>query len=379
MEKLVKEPIRIAQIIGRTLNGGVENYVLNYYLSIDKSKFQFDFFIEHESLIINRQLIEKLGGKIFIIPSIKNIFSYNSKLKSIFKQNKYSIVQANNNSLSVISLRIAKKCNIPIRIANSLSTSNKNEFVRNIVKNILKKFSKRYATHYFACSNLAGQWLFGKNIIYNKNYYLVHNAVDIKKFIYSENKRIELKKKHNLENRFVVGTIGRLENQKNHKYLLDIFSYLHKNDSRYFLIIIGDGKLYGDLISKAKSLNINEDMLILTSKDVGVRGTAALYYNLFDIFVLTSLYEGLPTVGIEAQINGLPCLFASTITDETKVNDNVQFLDINEDDIPQWVDEITCNIKKRCVRSDNLLSFDISNEVIALENLYSMLLRGTKK
>lgn len=379
MEKLVKEPIRIAQIIGRTLNGGVENYVLNYYLSIDKSKYQFDFFIENESLIINRKLIENLGGKVFIIPSIKNIFSYNSKLKSIFKQNKYSIVQANNNSLSAISLCIAKKCNIPIRIANSLSTSNKNEVLRNIVKNILKKFSKKYSTHYFACSNLAGQWLFGKNIIYNKNYYLVRNVVDLKKFIYSENKRIELKQKHNLENRLVVGTIGRLENQKNHKYLLDIFSSLRKNDSRYFLIIIGDGKLYDDLISKAKSLNIDKDMLILTSKDVGVRGTAATYYNLFDIFVLTSLYEGLPTVGIEAQINGLPCLFASTITDETKVNENVKFLDINDDNISQWVDEIVCNIKKRCEKNNNILSFDVSNGVIVLENLYSMFLRGIEK
>lgn len=376
METIEKKPIRIAQIIGRTLNGGVENYVLNYYLALNRNKYQFDFYIEKESLIINKKDIEKYGGRVFIIPSIKKYFSYEKTLSKLFRENKYKIVQANNNSLSAITLRIAKKSGVQIRIANSLSTSNKNEFLRNFIKNILRKMSKKYATHYFACSNLAGEWLFGDNILSNKKYFLVHNAVNTERFIFSDEKRNDLKRKYSLENRIVVGTIGRLEKQKNHLYLIDIFNSLLKKDNRYFLIIIGDGNLYDEIIKKAQNYGIEKNLLVLTSKEVGVRGAAASYYNLFDIFVLPSLYEGLPTVGIEAQINGLPCLFSSTVTRETKVNSNVKFIDLNEytDD---WVNNIIEFSGTRLLNSNDVITnFDINKQAIHLEELYDKFLGG---
>lgn len=375
MEKNDKGLIRIAQIIGRTLNGGVENYVLNYYLAINRNKYQFDFYIEKESLIINKANIEKYGGRVFIVPSIKKYFSYKKTLRQLFDANKYKIVQANNNSLSAITLRIAEKCGVPIRIANSLSTSNKNEFVRNTVKNILRKKSKKYATHFFACSNLAGEWLFGSNILTNKNYYLVHNAVSTERFIFSNSIRNELRKKYSLENRIIVGTIGRLEKQKNQLYLVDIFNNLLKKDTRYFLIIIGDGNLYNEIIQKTKKYGIEKSVLVLTSNEVGVRGTAANYYNLFDVFILPSLYEGLPTVGIEAQINGLPCLFSSTITREVQINSNVKFIDLNEF-TDEWVNNIIEFSKSRIFNNNILFDFDINRQAENLEKLYDSFLGG---
>ena len=113
--------IRIAQIIGRTANGGVENMITNYYRHIDRDVIQFDFFVESPSRIIDVSLIESMGGRVFLIPSIKHPLKYQKSLRQIFKREKYAIVQSNINSLSVFPLLAAKKCGIRIRIANSLS------------------------------------------------------------------------------------------------------------------------------------------------------------------------------------------------------------------------------------------------------------------
>lgn len=366
--------IRIAQVIGRTLNGGVENYVLNYYLALDKEKYQFDFYVENESLVINKKKIEKMGGRVFIIPSIKKYFSYKKTLTKYFLENNYSIIQSNNNSLSAITLKIAEKCGIRVRIANSLSTSNNSEFLRNFLKKCLRKISKKHATHFFACSNLAGKWLFGNDIIFNNKYFLVHNAVDESKFVYSQEKNMELRKKYNIENKVVLGTIGRFEKQKNQLYLLDVFNRLVKRDDRFFLIIIGDGKLYNEIIEKIKIMDLRDKVLVLTSKQVGVRGSVANYYSVFDLFIMTSIYEGLPTVGIEAQINGLPCLFSSAITKETKINSNVEFMDLR-DNFDKWISKIFELVGKRKFYNNYSEAFDINLQVRRLEMLYEDFLK----
>ena len=153
--------IKVAQVIGMAVDGGTESVWMNYYRNIDKKKIQFDFLVENESKIINKKEIESMGGKIVIIPPYNNPIKYMRVLKKIFKENPYDIVHSNMNALSVFTLRAAKKAGIKVRIAHSHSTSNKKEWKKNILKNILRPFSKVYATHYLACSELAGRWLFG--------------------------------------------------------------------------------------------------------------------------------------------------------------------------------------------------------------------------
>ena len=366
--------IRVAQIIGRTLNGGVENLIYNYYLNIDRTKVQFDFFVEAPSKIVNVEAIEKLGGKVVIIPSYKKLGEYRKALKKLFIEGKYDIVQSNMNSLSLFSLKAAKDAGIKIRICNSLSTTNKKETVHHLLKMMLKPYSKKYATHYFACSDLCGTWLYGNDILNNEKYFKINNAIEIKKYQYNEEYRNELIQKHNLEGKFIVGTIGRLEPQKNQSFLLDIFHSILKSNNDSFLIIIGDGYLQEELEKKIESLGMKDKVLILTSKEVGVRGTASKYYSLFDAFVLPSLYEGLPTVGIEAQINTLPCFFADTITKETEINDRCHFisLDKNADD---WAKYILDN--SIVERNSNFYcpSYDVKEQVKLLLDLYEKFIK----
>lgn len=130
------EPIRIAQVIGKWLGGGVESVVMNYYRNIDRNKIQFDFFCDEDSTNIPYEEIEKLGGKVILIPPYQKVISYQKKLQEILKESNYKIIHSHINTLSVFPLKAAKKAGVPIRIAHSHSTSNK--------KRMEEKYSKEY-------------------------------------------------------------------------------------------------------------------------------------------------------------------------------------------------------------------------------------------
>lgn len=310
-------PIRVAQVIGMAVDGGVEACIMNLYQHIDRTKVQFDFLVESTSNIINKELIESLGGRVVIIPSYKKPFKYVKVLRKIFEENKYDIVHSNMNALSVFTLKAAKKAGIKTRIAHSHSTTNKKEVLRNIAKNILKGFSKKYATHYFACSEKAGRWLFGSKAFDSGRVHIVNNAIDINRFAFNAEVREKIRKEYNIGDRLLVGHIGRFVTQKNHSFLIDIFNELHKLNKNTALILIGGGPLESQIKDKVQKLGLNESIIF-----AGLQKRPEDFYQAMDCFVLPSLYEGLPVVGVEAQINGLPCFFASSVTSEIVLNAN---------------------------------------------------------
>ncbi len=218
-----KEPIRIAQIIGKWVGGGVEAVVMNYYRHIDRNKIQFDFICDEDSTNIPYEEIESMGGKVILIPPYQKIIKYQQELRRVLKENNYQIVHSHINTLSVFPLYAAKKVGIPTRIAHSHSTTNKKEWKKNILKQALRPFSKKYATYYMCCSELAGRWLFGNKTYNDGKVYLLNNAIELEKFSYNEKirnkKRKELKIK---KNQIVIGHIGRFVTQKNHDFLIDV-------------------------------------------------------------------------------------------------------------------------------------------------------------
>ena len=246
-----------------------------------------------------------------------------------------------------------------------------------MLKMLLRPFSKKYATHYFACSNLCGEWLYGKKILTNPNYFKINNAIQYERYLYNETYRKELKNKHGLTDEFVVGTIGRLEPQKNQLFLLDIFAAILKYKSNAKLFIIGDGYLFADLNDKINKLNLKDNVIILTSKEVGVRGSALKYYSLFDCFVLPSLYEGLPTVGIEAQINTLPCFMSDIITTETKISDRCDFISLSKS-CEEWAKTIIKNSNVERTNKFECQEYDVKVQAKLLEKLYNKFLQEDK-
>lgn len=271
------------------MDGGVESVVMNYYRNIDKSKVQFHFICDEDSTDIPYDEIEKLGGKVIVVPPYQKLFKYQKELYKIFKENNYKIVHSHINALSVFPLRIAKKAGVPIRIAHSHSTSNKKEWKKNIVKNILRPFSKVYANKFFACTKHAGEWLFGKKIIERKELNVINNAIDLKKFEFNEKIREDLRKEFGIkEDTIVMGHIGRFMKQKNHDFLIDVFNELIKKDENSILILIGQGPLLNDMKQKVRDLKIEDKV-----KFIGQVTDVEKYYNIMDVFLFPSIYEGL--------------------------------------------------------------------------------------
>lgn len=285
----VDEKIIIAHIMGKWNGGGVESVVMNYYRNIDRNKIQFHFLCDEDSTDIPYEEIEKLGGKVIVIPPYQKLFKYQKELYRIFKENNYKIVHSHINALSVFPLRIAKKAKIPVRIAHSHSTSNKKEWKKNILKMILRPLSKLYANNYFACTEYAGKWLFGKKVVERKELNVINNAIDLKKFEFNENTRKALREELGIkDDTLIIGHVGRFMKQKNHEFLIEVFNEVYKKNQNTLLILIGQGPLLSEIKQKAINLNIEDKI-----KFIGQVTDVEKYYNIMDIFLFPSIYEGL--------------------------------------------------------------------------------------
>lgn len=363
------KPIRVAQIIGKWVGGGVEAVIMNYYRNIDHDKIQFDFICDEDSTNIPYDEIEKLGGKVILISPYQKIFSYQKELKKVLKDGNYKIVHSNINTLSVFPLRAAKKVGVPVRIAHSHSTTNKKEWKKNLLKLILRPFSKVYATDYICCSELAGRWLFGNKTYDSGRVFLLNNAIDIEKYTYNEKIRKEKRKELGINSStLVIGHIGRFVAQKNHTFLIDIFNEIHKKNSDSKLLLAGQGPLVNDIKEKVNKLNLNDSVTFL-----GQRSDSNELYQAFDIFLLPSLYEGLPVVGVEAQAAGLLCYLSSDMTKETKVLNSTTIMSLS-DTSEEWAQSILSgsseykriNTKKEISKN----GFSIKEEAKKLEDKY---------
>ena len=338
--KKKSKPIRVAQIMGKWLGGGVEAVVMNYYRNIDRNKVQFDFICDEDSKYIPREEIEKLGGKIILIPPYQKPFKYHKELKKVLKERNYKIVHSHISTMSFFSLWAAKSAKVPVRIVHAHSTTNKQEKKKNLMKQVLRPFSKVFANRYFCCSELAGRWLFGNKIYNQGKVYLLNNAIDVEKFKYNEKARKAKRKELNIKDKdLVIGHIGRFVKQKNHEFLIDIFNEIHKQNKNTILLLAGDGPLKEEIQNKVKKIGLEKNVQFL-----GQRNDANELYQAMDAFVLPSLYEGLPVVGVEAQTAGLPCFFSTDMTKETKVLDSTKFIELSKSP-KEWADIIIKELK----------------------------------
>lgn len=362
-----KEPIRVAQIIGKWVGGGVEAVVMNYYRHIDHSKIQFDFFCDEDSTNIPYEEIESLGGKVILIPPYQKVFKYQKELQKLLKEGKYRIVHSHINTLSVFPLRAAKKSGVPVRIAHSHSTTNKKEWKKNIIKSILKPLSKIYATDYFSCTEHAGKWLFGNRTFNKGKVFIMNNAIELDKFKYDENIRKQKRKELEIdEDTIVIGHVGRFVEQKNHDFLIDIFNKVHKKENNSILLLVGQGPLIENIKQKVEKLGLTKSV-----KFLGQRNDVNDLYQAFDLFLFPSLYEGLGMVLIESQVSGLFCLASNEVPSITKITENIKFVGLNES-IDTWIKYIfnKKNIRRYYLEDIKRNGYDINVETKKLMNKY---------
>lgn len=361
-------PIRVLQIMGIVESGGVEAVIMNYYRHIDKSKVQFDFVMHKGS---NQNYINEaksMGAKVYeITPYTKNIIKFTYEIYKIIKEGKYQIVHSNMNALSGFPLMAAYLAGSKVRILHNHTTDSREERLRTFIKRALRPFAKAFANQYWACSKLAGEWMYGSKAVETEKVTIINNAIDLDKFAFNQEKRVELRKKLGLEGKFVIGHVGRFVTVKNHEFLIDVFANVAIKKEKSILLLIGEGPLMGRIQEKVNHLGLTEKVIFL-----GTRSDVADLYNVMDVFVLPSLYEGLPVVGVEAQANGLPFLCSDNVTKEIAFSKATELISFDSD-VNDWaVKSITMGTQERVESKSDFKSagYDIRIECKKLEARY---------
>ena len=310
---------------------------------LKKDGIYFDYLVTDQAENKEIEQYKSLGSNIYKLPIDKKHGLFIRELKinreyfKFFKNHDYDIVYADTeNSLRAIHLLMAKLAGIPTRVVHSHNTNLQTESkISKIISRIIRHFFWFSATDYFACSDMAAEWLFPKSIFKKKKYTLLTNGVDLKTFKFDEKTRIRMREKYDISlSDIIIGNVGRFMPQKNHKYMMSIFNEVVKKVPNVKLMLIGSGPLEQEIREMVKDYNLNDAVIF-----VGTTNNIVDYYQMMDLFLMPSLFEGLPITGIEAQANGLPCLFSDSITRELAITKLANYCALSEKE-EVWRDKI---------------------------------------
>lgn len=328
--------------------GGVEAVLWNYVSQIPTDQIQFDFINTYEDISIGDKVRER-GSQVFALPNRKkHLLAYRKALKSFMAAHakEYSAVWLNDCMFGNIDiLRLAKKYGIRRRIVHAHNSLNMGGGVSRLIRHKVNSWLLRfYVTDYWACSELAAEWSYPKDIVKTGRIRVIPNAVDVDRFSVQEEIRHKVRTSLNAEDKFIFGHVGRFHFQKNHLFLIDVFNEIQKLMDNAILILIGSGE-----DEDAVKQRVSEYGLDRSVKFLGTRKDTNELYQAMDAFLLPSLFEGLPVVMVEAQASGLPCFVADNITKESDISGNVRFYPLSMGP-KQWaeriVEELGCFSRK---------------------------------
>lgn len=357
------DKIKIAYIAKNMLVNGISTVILNYCQNLDKNKFKITIFA---GAPIEKQYIEelnKIGVEIKETPiKKKNPIGYYLFLINALKSKDYDIVHIHGNSSTMTpELFIAYAKGIKVRIAHSHNSTCDNKKIHRLLKPL---FNRLY-THGFACSNIAGDWMFDK-----KDYTVIPNGFDTQKYVFDDKTRLKIRNNMKLEDKMVIGHVGRFNDQKNHPFLLDVFEKVACKNEKAVLLLIGTGPNFKKINEMIQHHKYKNRIICF-----GVSENVSELYNAMDVFVLPSKHEGLGIVLLEAQINGLNCVASDVIPGEVKLDNNsIKMLSL-EDSVDIWAKAIleqSPRDRKEFYNSNinNIQKYDIKNNIIDLGNKY---------
>jgi len=350
---------------------GVTSFLYNYNSSIDRSKVNFDYLIiDAENEIVSK--LTEFGCKIFYMPklSLFNIYEFIRFIDQFFKKTNYDIIHSHFYQIDAICSNLAFKNGIKYYISHSHNTKyseNKIHSIRNFFLSVPIKFM---STHFCACSEKAGNFLFGRKVlsIRKKKLYIIPNSIDYKKFYFDENIRKTIRKQYGIKNELVFGSVGSLKKQKNHIFMIKVFKLIIKRFPNSKLVFIGDGALREKLKKICIKLKIENHVIFTgTVKDTWN------YYNMLDCFLFPSLFEGFGLSLLEAEINGLPCICSDKVPSEPFISKRAYKLSLYNSK-KKWADISIeqANIGRNFEKVDNY--FDISYQAKMLTNFYKGLM-----
>jgi len=365
--------IKILQVVDQlNMESGVSSVVMNYYRHFDKKKFEIDFMVNKPVEQEFYKEIERNGGRIFLMPalSFENIIAYPKALQDFFKRYPfYRIVHGHVANAAAFYMKAAKKANVPIRIIHAHNSKGADQFGKNIRNRILSKVGIYYSNFYATCGEQAAAYLYSKKI----QAVWIPNAVEEENYRFYPEIRQWMRLKYKLQERYVLGHIGRFCPQKNQVFLVELLEKLmdrKKTRNIPHLLLIGNGEEKEKIRQIVQIKRLTHAVTLLDAKE-----KIADYYQMMDCFLLPSLFEGVPLVGVEAQFNGLPCIFSSHVTKEIS-SEQVTYLDL--ENLQKWAETVE-QMEGRSRKTAILADYRMKYAVQRLEAFYEACDRQMKE
>jgi len=357
----------VLHVVGTMNRGGAETFIMNILRNIDRDKFEFYFLCFNDNKFDYEDEIIALGATIVRVPDVKKtgIIKHIGNIRRVIRKYHIDIVHSHTSYNMVFSLIAARLEDVVKRLAHSHSAGSRTTptLVKKLYIVTTRALINHTATRRLACGTVAGVAFYGA-----KEFTIVYNGIDLKQFTLNGSKRAALRASFGVnEQETVVMHVGRFHEVKNHTFLLDIFNEYQKINSDSHLFLLGDGPLRKDIENKTNTLGLAKKVRFL-----GVRSDTSDLYNIADIFVLPSLYEGLPVVLVEAQVNGLRCLVSDTVDQTSKITNYLDFLPLGNGAL-DWAIEIDSLDKSRAEAPKELIggAYDIKTSVKDIESLYT--------
>ena len=362
--------LRVLHSVSNMARAGIETMLMNYYREIDRSQIQFDFLANKPAPGEYEEEIRSMGGRIFVSPGLNPLHypQYKRYMADLLHGNPdIIIVHAHNEAMGYYALQSAKDAGVRVRIAHAHSTRIIQDY-KYPLKLICKQLLPGAATDYWSCGREAGIYYYGEKR-WNASGFILRNAIDVSRFAFQPEVRERLRQVNGLENCFVIGHVGRFNVEKNHIRLMDILAEIAEAIPDTRLALIGTGELEQAVKEKARAVGVQDKTLFL-----GQMADVSGWYQAMDCFVLPSLFEGLPVVGIEAQAAGLPCFFSDRVTDEILLSPEARRISLQADDA-EWAREIIAARQSEVHRNQGKdvvrqAGYDIHEEAQKLQEIY---------
>lgn len=306
---------------------GITTVVMNLYNNINNPDVLMDFVANGEPAQVYKDIIKKRNSKCFVVcRSKKNLVNYINTIRRIVRDGKYDIVHIHGNSHTTVwELIAAKLGGCSVRIVHAHTTHSDYPFLHKLLTPLFNCL----CTCRLACGIEAGKFMYGR-----KKFLVINNGVDSSRFAFNKNHREMIRNSLKLKNKKVLCHVGMFAPVKNHHFLLEIMAEMKKSGSDYKLLLIGTGAMMDEMKNKSRSMNLDNDVIF-----IGATDAVEQYLSAADLFLMPSLYEGLPLSLIEAQANGIRCIVSEKVTSEVDKTENLLFLPI-DNGVEYWTEAI---------------------------------------
>lgn len=361
--------IRVLQEVATMDVGGVERLLYDYYTNLGNGEIAFDFVIfDREQEGIFEMPLKEKGCRFHCVPRVKGLgVRYIRALWKILRDGQYQVVHAHRGSRSFFVLLLAWAAGVPVRIAHShIAFEPDKNRIKHLKTAVFKRLCRIFATDLFACGDDAARFMWGTSD--PDRVRKMTNAIDTKRFHQALSARDEMRARLGIGDALVLGTVARIDAQKNPMYLLKIAEAVARSGKKAVLLIVGTGPMEREVKERAHEMGLDGFVRFL-----GVRKDIPELLAAMDLFLLPSVFEGLPVTLIETQASGLPALVSDRVTREMDKVGLIRFLPLDED-VSCWSDAIMnagiCEERDGYARKMLAAGYDISDQAHKLGAFY---------